>query len=141
MGVTGDFAKLEALERDFAKLDAASLKTVYRVMVEETRSLVTEAFARSAGPSGAWAPLKRARRRGGSKPLLDTGRLRASITYQVTADGYVVSAPVVYAAAQNFGQGPLPARPFLPSTPLSGEWARRLEEAARDTMDAIVPTP
>lgn len=57
------------------------------------------------------------------KPLLDTGRLRGSITTRVAQKSLLFGTNVVYAAAQHFGNpnnrvfggppGPIPARPFL----------------------------
>lgn len=57
------------------------------------------------------------------KPLLDTGRLRGSITTRVGQRTFSFGANVVYAGAQHFGNpsnrvfggppGPIPARPFL----------------------------
>lgn len=49
-----------------------------------------------------------------AKPLLDTGRLRNSITYQVIGDKKVaIGTNVEYAATHQFGRGRIPSRPFL----------------------------
>lgn len=51
---------------------------------------------------------------GGFQPLLDTGRLRGSITTVVAPRGVAVGTNVKYAATHQFGRGGIPARPFLP---------------------------
>lgn len=92
-------------------------------------------FREQADPwGGTWQPLSaatRARRRKGSdKALLDTGRLRNSITYQAGIDSVTIGTNTVYAALQQFGAkkgqfgntrrgapipwGDIPGRPFLP---------------------------
>ena len=87
-----------------------------------------ERFEKS-GPG--WPPLSprtvAKRRKGSSKPLIDTGRLMASIgnvakegVFQVTERSVRVGTNVIYAAIQNFGgragrghSVEIPARPFL----------------------------
>lgn len=57
-------------------------------------------FRNSQSPEGVpWAPLKK---RAG-KPLVDTARLRNSITYAVNGDSVSVGTNVIYAAIHNFG--------------------------------------
>ena len=92
-------------------------------------------FRESRGPDGQpWAPLSPAtiarRRQGSSKPLLDTGRLRNSITYATEGqNAVVVGTNVRYgrmqqqgAAKGEFGRtsrgspipwGRVPGRPYL----------------------------
>lgn len=92
----------------------------------------------------------------GFQPLLDTGRLRTSITYRATGTDVRVGTNVVYATTHQFGarqgqygrsrRGPIPwgnvpARPFLPvrsnGADLPAAWQseiidimrRRIEEA------------
>lgn len=60
----------------------------------------------------------------GRKPLVDTARLRNSISARAHKTGFAFGTNVVYAAAQHFGnpknkvfgraRGPIPARPFFP---------------------------
>jgi phage gpG-like protein len=62
----------------------------------------------------------------GAKPLLDTTRLRRSITARANPKGLKFGSNVIYAAKQNFGDAenkmfnkapaPVPARSFLPVT-------------------------
>jgi phage gpG-like protein len=62
---------------DAERVVTAFLKQARVMMIAD----VKENFARSSDPDGRpWAPLRFPRPRGGSKPLLDTGQLRASIT-------------------------------------------------------------
>lgn len=57
-------------------------------------------FRSSTDPWGVpWKPIKH--RKG--QPLVDTGRLRNSITYRSTADSVIVGTNVEYAAIQHFG--------------------------------------
>lgn len=115
-GVTGDFAKLGELMKQLAALPEVR-REVMTVLAEDARTRVDEGFAASRSPEGAsWRPLERARRRGPGRPLLDTGRLRASITYHVTPEGFVLQTSVIYAATHQYGRGPVPARPYLPTT-------------------------
>lgn len=87
--------------------------------------LITRKFAQS-GPG--WVPLakrtlKRRRLKGkGGKPLLDTGRLRASLVAEgtgsvkeITRIGFRLGTNIVYAATHQYGRGRIPARPFIPT--------------------------
>ena len=88
---------LQALENltDPDKIKRA-LGSLGRVL--ETR--IKLGFARGQAPSGArWEPLKL--RMG--VPLVDTGRLRASIGYRVEQDQVVVGTNVLYARLHQFG--------------------------------------
>lgn len=103
--------------------------TVVAVNVKET---IDDAFESVRSPlGGGWRPLTETTkqinpRRDGGTPLLDTGRLRGSITTSVAAGGMRFGTNVIYAATQQFGRsdnkvfgkypGPIPARPFLPIT-------------------------
>lgn len=105
-------------------------------------------FRDQADPWGrTWAPLSPvtvARRRGsGAKALLDTGRLRNSITHKADADTVTVGTNVRYAPTHQFGArkgqyrarppipwGNVPARAFLPirgrQVDLPLEWRREV---------------
>lgn len=69
-------------------------------------------FAAGVEPSGKpWEPLspvtialrRKGKGAGSAKPLLDTGRLRNSITYRVGANQVIVGTNVIYARMQHFG--------------------------------------
>lgn len=81
-------------------------------------SRIKHGFRTSTDPWGqGWKPLKR--RKG--QPLIDTGRLLASMTYNASDSQLVVGTNVTYAPYQHFGfsngRAVVPARPFLPITP------------------------
>lgn len=56
-----------------------------------------------------------------AKPLIDTARLRQSITTRVTKNEIFVGTNVVYAATHQFGRGYIVDRPFLPFRSTGGE--------------------
>ena len=141
-GVSGDFAQLEALRKHLLSLAANARRDAVKAMAAEASDLVTDGFKRSTSPSGVtWRPLKRARARNRKrgdvgKPLMDTGRLRASVTAapRVTSDGFVITADPIYAATHQYGRGAIPARPFLPLPVLPEAWEVRLRDAALDAI-------
>lgn len=70
-------------------------------------------FETESGPGGSpWRKSRRAARQGG-QTLTDSGRLRASITHNVLADGVEVGTNVVYAAIHQLG-GRTPPRTIRP---------------------------
>ena len=113
---------------------AEVLESPRDAMDEIGRRLVSAALRRfesERGPDGRpWLRSARALAEGG-RTLTDSGRLRASITHAVAADGraLVVGSDVAYAAIHQFGsraggarrrgssgkgrRGQLPARPYL----------------------------
>lgn len=145
-GVTGDFAALAALQKELAAVASQGRRLAVKAMAAEATDLVADGFRVSSAPDGSpWRPLARARvrnRRKGDrgKPLVDTGRLRASVTTRprVTAEGFTITADPIYAATHQYGRGAIPARPFLPLPDLPREWAARLEEAAREAMATLI---
>lgn len=112
------------------------MRPIMEVAAQDTKTLIDDSFATSTSPEGApWAPLSEATqtinpRRTGGKPLVDTARLRNSVTTQAGASGFSFGTNVVYAGTHQFGRssnrvfgkspGPIPARPFLPITSVSG---------------------
>lgn len=103
---------------------------VMTVAAEDTQTFIDDRFTSGTAPDGTpWLPLSDATkainpRRQNGKPLLDTSRLRSSITSAAGPTGFSFGANTAYAAAQHFGNGrnkvfgkapgPIPARPFLP---------------------------
>ena len=83
-------------------------------------SSVLDRFERGADPDGTpWTPLRRALEQGG-QTLIDSGRLRGSITHVAASDRVTVGTNVIYAAIHQFGgragrghRTVLPSRPFL----------------------------
>lgn len=143
-GVVGDFAALALLEKRLATLGKRGTRDAVKAMAAEASDLVAEGFRQSTAPSGSpWRPLAKARarnrRRGDvGKPLMDTGRLRASVTAapRISGDGFVITADPIYAATHQYGRGPIPARPFLPVPDLPASWAVRLRDVAFEAIDS-----
>lgn len=111
----------------------ANMTPIMRIVAIDVKALVDRSFQTGAAPDGtAWAPHSQTtidRRRvgrgsGAARLLLDTGRLRRSITAVASRTGVVFGTNLVYAPAQQFGNpsnkmfgkapAPIPARPFLP---------------------------
>ena len=151
--------RLEAL----AGLDAAgALPEIGDALV----SRVLESFEESRAPDGeSWQPLARATKvgrlrrdrrnfrkggglskrgrqavRAGFQPLVDTGRLRASITRNVYGNAVEIGTDVAYAATHQFGDAGrgIPARPFLPEGALPPAWEQDVVEVvARNIREAL----
>lgn len=104
-----------------------------RAIAADLRTFIDDRFRTGTDPDGRpWRPLsqttidrrRRGRGRGSPQPLLDTGRLRGSITAVGTDRAVVFGTNVVYAPTHQFGRSdnlmfgrtpaPIPARPFLP---------------------------
>ena len=102
-------------------------------------------FQQSKDPSGAvWKPLKRKRPKGhnqGTRPLIDTGDMQASIIstgtghlQEVTDDSAMMGTEDRKAAFHQFGTSRIPARPFVG---ISDEMA---DLAAEMVADELVET-
>lgn len=124
-----------------------NLKPAFAEIGEEIAGTVREGFSASQSPWGArWKSIgqsaimgRLAHRKdsfgkrgkitakgrgyltGGVQPLLDTGRLRNSITYRASGSGVEIGTTVPYAAIHQFGgmagrrrRANIPARPFMP---------------------------
>jgi phage gpG-like protein len=153
MGLTGDFDKLTALVQRLQSLGPAKA-ALLKQLAEEAHTQVSEGFAAGRAPDGSsWAPLQS---RAG-QPLLDTGRLRSSITYAIMESGFSLGTAVVYAPVHQFGatirpknggllrwqtggrwssarQVTVPARPFFPEGRVSQQWADDLRAVALEWM-------
>lgn len=119
------------------------------------RELMTMTLA-TFGPSGTgrpviWADLKesykrklRARKFNAMEvpTLLRSGTLRGSLRLDVTDQHAEISSGNPYAAVHQFGDGPIPARPFLPmneaGTGLTVEAESRVAAVARKEIAAMV---
>jgi phage virion morphogenesis protein len=87
---------------------AADLAPVFRGIGADIVADAALRFRDSRDPYGVpWKPLAastiRRRRKGSSKPLLDTGRLRNSVSYRLIGNGVEVGSNVEYAAIHQFG--------------------------------------
>lgn len=91
--------------RDFAIDLSPTMRAIGHALAESTRLR----FRDGRDPSGApWAPLSPVtvarRRKGSSAPLLDTGRLRNSITYALDGrNAVIVGTNVIYGRMQQYG--------------------------------------
>ena len=127
---------------------AGNLTPVLQVLAQDLKTVVDNAFDQSKSPGGApWKPLAEStlkRRRSGkgrgpkAKPLIDTARLRNSANTRALPRAIQFGSNVEYAAAQQFGTGRIPARPFLPVEP-TGEFTQRgpAEAWLREAEEAI----
>jgi phage virion morphogenesis protein len=125
-----------AVNAAFRKLGQAGanlrpiLTSIGETMVESTKLRFRDSQAPDGGRWPALSPVTIAlRRQGSSKPLLDTGRLRNSITRAVGVRDVVIGTNVIYAGTHQFGArkgqygrtrrgspipwGNVPARPFF----------------------------
>ena len=137
------------------QLDAATLGVTRLIKKIDDKRLLHDAigqslvsrivlgFSRSAGPYGPWQPLSPitiARRRNKSnKPLLDTGRLRNSITHEFSSRSVRVGTNVEYAVPHQLGAkigaAKIPRRAFLPDKGLPREWE---QEDVVETVEAFI---
>lgn len=79
---------------------------------EVTRTLLR--FETATAPDGShWEVLKSPRRRGGDKPLSDTGVLKGSIRYVLGNNSVTIGTDTEYSIFHQFGTKHIPARPFL----------------------------
>lgn len=84
-------------------------------------------FEAGDGPDGRpWAPVQR-----GGQPLVDTGRLLASITSNADRTSVEVGSNLIYAATHQFGRDAIPPRPFLG---LSVDDGREVEAIVEDWL-------
>lgn len=96
-----------------------------RELVQTLVSDVKNRFYTGTAPDGTkWRPLKYPRPRGGDKPLMDTGRLLASITGTADATSVTVGTAHPGAALQNAGGVVRPKRAKHLAIPLTKEAAR-----------------
>jgi phage gpG-like protein len=104
-----------------APLDPRTQKELVQVLVSD----VKRRFATSTTPEGTrWRPLKFKRPRGGDKPLLDTGRLMASITGRSSPTEIVVGTAHPAAPLHQFGGVVRPKKGKYLAIPLTKEAQR-----------------
>lgn len=108
--INADIEKLMANEaRD---LDEA-VSNFYANAAIIAHNRVSQLFEQDSGPDGPWKPLKKGRRRGGSKILQDTGRLKGSIVPFSGRDYAGVGTDLDYAPYHNYGTKHIPQREFM----------------------------
>ena len=157
MGLTGDFGKLDQLAKALEAIGDKK-RGLLKDLAQEALAKVGEGFETSTSPLGIpWAPLLL--RQG--QPLLDTGRLRSSITYALSDSGFSLGTAVAYAPVHQYGatiqaksakglrwraggrwygakQVKVPARPFLPEGRVSADWEAEFRGIALEWMQALL---
>lgn len=163
MGSLGDTMKLRSLVESMRHVSRSAWRVkLMKVLSQEAVALAQECFEKSQDPYGSsWPPLKV--RQG--QPLLDTGRLRNSISGRANgATSFVVGTNVKYAKLQNFGgtvvpksgkalrfsignrmvfakSVKVPARPFFPKQMLPKPWADVFFETASEFLASLRKDP
>lgn len=157
MGLTGDFGKLDGLAKALESIGDKK-RGLLKDLAQEALAKVGEGFETSTSPLGiSWAPpLLRQ-----GQPLLDTGRLRSSITYSLTDSGFSLGTSVAYAPVHQYGatirpksgkvlrwqaggrwygakEVKVPARPFLPEGRVSSDWEAEFRAIALEWMQALL---
>lgn len=99
---------IPGLREQLARVDGSGFRhDLAEVCGAAALKLVADEFRRGVDPYGTpWEPIVRHRRRGGKKPLLDTGRLRASFAVQVVDGGFRMDATASYAPYHQYGARP-----------------------------------
>jgi phage gpG-like protein len=105
----GDDARLSLFTKQLRALtSAAGRRSIVNALAEEAIAQTQLGFAESRDPYGrSWEPLKL---RVGGKPLLDRGRLRASIAKEVSASGFRLGSNLIYARVHQYGATIRPVR-------------------------------
>ena len=77
---------------------------------------VNKNFVKGSNDGDTWTPLQPSTiaNKGSSKPLIDTGNLRASFTFQVNRSSVDIGSPVFYSEFHEFGTPSIPQRKILP---------------------------
>jgi phage gpG-like protein len=122
-GVTGNFQGLAALEGALARLISPQARAdTARSMGLAAMKQLSDEFRESRDPYGnKWAPLRL--RRG--RPLLDTGRLRASAALSPLPNGFAITMTAGYASTHQSGKRDIrPVRAKMLSWKMRGSTRR-----------------
>src|SRR5688572_17070122 len=130
-GVRGNFAGLARLRGRLAELASPGFKArLAQGMGVAAMTQLSTGFQRSQDPYGrAWKPLKY--RKG--KPLLKTGRLRASATVLPAPAGFQLVLTADYASFHQSGTRRIPRRQMIPEGATGGlgpRWTKALRAEA-----------
>lgn len=103
-----DNSKLVLKGLEELKKKAVNTQSLMLQIAEDMKTKTDMRFRHSKDPNGVmWEPLKEStvsrRRKGSSKPLVDTGELRGSISSKATKDAAIVGTNKEYATFQNYG--------------------------------------
>ncbi len=136
--------RITGLPRALAKIDAAirnigNTASLHDAIGHALVSRVVQGFDLSTGPYGKWRDLVDStiarRRKRSKKPLLDSQRLRGSITHEFDQRSVRVGTNVEYAQYHQFGTRTIPRRAFLPDRGLPKQWE---QEDVVDTVEAFL---
>lgn len=120
-----------------------SLRPAMEAGALDIKKLVDDAFYKSIDPNtgASWQPLAEStikrRRQGSSKPLVDTGRLRGSISTKAFDKSIVYGTNVVYAGPHQKGTRKIPQRRFLPTDFSAGPAALTAQKIVRRILNYI----
>lgn len=131
VSIKGDFSKLARLQAKVKSLATDDVRVRFaNVMGAEALTQVQLGFRESRDPFGtSWPALKR--RIG--KPLLDTGRLRASFSYRPGVRGFEIGTNVQYAKFHQYGapKRRIPRRMMVPEGRLGPIWSKAFHDTAK----------
>lgn len=109
-----------ALRQIGADVRKVNFTQAMKIGARVTKSDLQQRFNQSVSPSGKlWPTLKFQRPRGGNKPLLDTGRLRASLAEDVDSTEFTVGTAHPGASILNSGGVIKPKKGKFLAIPLS----------------------
>ena len=114
--LTVDVSALKVTKRRFEKMQerAKVPKTAMDLIGAKAFKDVINSFSLQQDEEGRpWKSLKRKRKRGGSRILQDTGRLRSSIRWAASKEEARVFTKVKYAKFHEYGTKNLPIRSFM----------------------------
>lgn len=131
--ISGDFDRLrrmiEAMEEMAGGFFGNSFLSFLRqLLAARVSQLIGESFSSRKTPYGLpWKPSKKP----GAGDLIETGRLKGSLTIKATREGISVSSSAPYAVVHQFGakgKHRIPARPFVPNREVwPSTWAKAFE--------------
>jgi phage virion morphogenesis protein len=128
--------------------DAAAARFMPEIATRVGAALVKQVadeFRESRDPYGrAWAPVfRRVKGRKGlvqGKPLIKTGRLRASVVAKISGSEVRIALPVEYASYHQFGTRTIPQRQILPDTGagLGPRWSAAVSKEIKAVLNKNV---
>lgn len=135
MGVRGDFDHLDRIIEMTDRLARSGVRELAGELGAQALELVDEGFNESRAPSGRrWEPPHY--RRG--RPLIRSGRLRASWVLVARANGFEILSRAPYARKLQRGRGRMPARRMVPDAgEITARWERALDAHATEWMESF----
>jgi hypothetical protein len=134
-GVSGDFAKLNALTHISARLDRARAEASRRTAKAITEVIERE-FKTGTDPRGVpWRPLKASTLARGRRPppLTDSGAMRASVfVYPARLDVSIASPAGFHQSGTRY----MASRPIVPTGQNAAKWVAAIHEAVRGAFDS-----